>query len=80
MGLYSLVLLWFCGDLTKKISLSVLISKKDCENDIQKCSVSKMKSMMEIVEQQGREQGLGKVTHFIWRVVQGVKSSLKMWS
>ncbi len=56
----------------------MLIPRKDCENEVQKCLVSKMKSLMEIVEVKGSERGLGKETIFILGVFQGVKSNLKM--
>ena len=58
MGLYSLVVFWFCGDLSKRISPFMLIPRKDCENDAQKCLVSKMKSTMELVERGVEKQQL----------------------
>ncbi len=55
-----LVLLWSCGDLLKNISWFIFIPRKDCQNDVQKCLVPKMKSFMEIVKVAGEKKGTGK--------------------
>ncbi len=60
MGLYSFVVFWFSGDLSKRISPFMLIPRKDCENDVLKCLVSKMESTMELVEVAAKRKGMWK--------------------
>jgi len=64
MGLYSLVVFWFCGDLSKRISPFMLIPRKDCENDMQKCLVSKTKSTMDLVEVVAKRKGMWKSNNY----------------
>ncbi len=50
--------------MSKKINPSMLIPRNDCKNVVQKCIVSKMKSMMEIVEVTGKRKGTWKSNNF----------------
>ncbi len=42
----------------------MLVPKKDCKNDVQKCLVPKMKSMMDIVEAARKRKGIWKINIF----------------
>ncbi len=59
---------WFCSGIVgicqKKISPFMLVPRKDCKNDVQKCLVPKMKSMMDIVEAARKRKGIWKINNF----------------
>ncbi len=64
MGLHSLIISWYCGDLSKRISPFMLVPWKDCVNDAQKCLISTMKGMMEIVVKATRQKGVWKSDNY----------------
>ncbi len=57
-GLHSLIIYWYYRNLSKQISPFMLILWRDCENDVQKCLISKMKRMMDLVAKAGKQKGI----------------------
>lgn len=63
-GLYSLVMFLFYRDLSKRISPFMLILRNDCENDEQKCLVSKIRGTMEFTEVEAKRKGMCKSNNY----------------
>lgn len=68
MGLHSLIVCWYCGDHLKRISPFTLIPWRDCENDVQKRLISKMKGMTELIAKAGKKKETERVLLTIWEV------------